>query len=90
VYFDPRPKTRREDLYDRERELEELERSLRVSPLTVISGIRRLGKTSLILVVLSDKPSIIVDLREVPQSRDGIHRRLEFAMNEFFKKHRGI
>jgi AAA+ ATPase superfamily predicted ATPase len=88
MYFDPRPKRKREDLYDRERELEEFVKSVKTSPLTVVTGIRRLGKTSLILVGLSDKPSVIVDLRGVPQSREGLYRRIESAMNEFFKKHR--
>ena len=90
MYFDPKPKRRREDLYDREKELKEFEKSLKISPLTVVTGIRRLGKTSLILVGLSDKPSIIVDLRGVPQSREGLYRRIEFAINEFFKRHKNL
>ena len=90
MYFDPRPKKRREDLYDREKELEEFERSVRTSPLTVVTGIRRLGKTSLILVGLSDKPSVIVDLRGVPQSREGLYRRIELGLNEFFKEHERV
>ena len=90
MYFDPKPKKRKEDLYDREKELEEFEKSLKTSPLTVVTGIRRLGKTSLILVGLSDKPSVVVDLRGVPQSREGLYRRIEFAMNEFFKRHKNL
>ena len=90
MYFDPKPKKRKEDLYDREKELEEFEKSLKTSPLTVVTGIRRLGKTSLILVGLSDKPSVVVDLRGVPQSREGLYRRIEFAMNEFFKRHKNF
>ena len=90
MYFDPRPKKRRKDLYDREKELEEFEKSLKTSPLTVVTGIRRMGKTSLILVGLNQRPNIVVDLRGVPQSREGLYRRIEFAMNEFFKKHREL
>jgi len=90
MLFDPKPKTRREDLYDREKELRELEKSLKISPLTVVTGIRRLGKTSLILVALRDKPSVMVDLRGIPQTREGLFRRIEFAMNEFFNKHKKI
>ncbi|ADC66287.1 ATPase [Ferroglobus placidus DSM 10642] len=90
MYFDPRPKRRREDLYDRDEELEEFVRSVKRSPLTVVTGIRRLGKTSLILVGLSDKPSVMVDLRGVPQSIEGLYRRIESAMNEFFRKHRSV
>ncbi len=90
MYFDPRPKRRREDLYDREKEIDEFKKSLKTAPLTIVTGIRRLGKTSLILVGLSDKPSVVVDLRGVPQSREGLYRRIESAMNEFFKKHKNL
>ncbi len=55
MYFDERPKSRREDLYDRERELEEMLASIESrKPLIVLKGIRRLGKTSLLQVALSE------------------------------------
>ncbi|WP_366940168.1 hypothetical protein [Thermococcus sp.] len=55
LYFDERPKSRREDLYDRERELEEMLASIESrKPLIVLKGIRRLGKTSLLQVALSE------------------------------------
>ena len=66
LYFDERPKSRREDLYDRERELEEMLTSIEhQKPLVVLKGIRRLGKTSLLRVALNEakKPHVIVDLR---------------------------
>jgi AAA+ ATPase superfamily predicted ATPase len=64
LLFDERPKERREDLYDREREVEELKRSIG-RPLILLTGIRRIGKTSLLRVALSelDIPYILIDAR---------------------------
>jgi len=90
MYFDPRPKTCREDLYNRERELREFKLALKVAPLVAVTGIRRMGKTSLILVGLSDKPSVIIDLRGVSQSRMALYKRIEHALNDFFKSNRNI
>lgn len=90
MYFDPKPKRRREDLYDRERELEEFQVSLEEAPMTVVTGIRRLGKTSLILVGLEGRPHIFIDFRGVPQSRRAIYRRIESALNEFFRQNRDV
>ena len=45
--FDLRPKTKREDLFDRERELELLHKGIeRGYPIIAVLGIRRIGKTS--------------------------------------------
>ena len=65
-YFDPRPKVRIEDLYDRESELNELlEAMKRGDPLILILGLRRTGKTSLLYVSLNTigYPHIIIDCR---------------------------
>ena len=67
MYFSLEVKSRREDFYDMESELERLKKELK-DPLTrmiVIKGIRRVGKSSLLRVVLSDVglPYILVDLR---------------------------
>lgn len=60
-------------------------------PLTVVTGIRRMGKTSLILVALRDKANIIVDLRGLTsKSREGLYRRIESAVNEFFSVNKSI
>jgi len=48
-YFDPEPKKCREDFFNAEKEVEEFKRGLNVSKLVVVSGLRRYGKTSLIL-----------------------------------------
>ena len=94
MYFDTRPKRKREDLYDREGELGEFENSLKSgNPLTVITGIRRLGKTSLLLVGLNELelPHVIVDFRGVnPNSRMDVYKRIESAVNTFFRENRRI
>ena len=66
MLFDPRPKSRREELYDREAELRALEEFVnRGSPLIVVFGIRRVGKTSVIKVFLNEAniPYIYFDAR---------------------------
>ena len=66
MYFDLRPKERKEDLYDRERELSLLVKSIQnCEPLVLILGLRRTGKTSLLKVGLNvvDTPKLIVDCR---------------------------
>ncbi|CAD5244879.1 ATPase [Thermococcus camini] len=94
MYFDTRPKRKREDLYDREKELGEFERSLKSkNPLTVITGIRRLGKTSLLLVGLNELslPHVLVDFWGVnPNSRMDVYKRIESAVNAFFRENREI
>jgi len=66
MLFDPRPKSRREELFDRREELEVLHANRDV-PITIITGIRRIGKTSLLNVFLSELevPSIVLDLRDL-------------------------
>ena len=44
MLFDIRPKTGKEELYDFDRELEELIKGVRLNPLTIVIGIRRSGK----------------------------------------------
>jgi len=90
LYFDERPKVRREDLYDREKELKELLDALTSrEPLILIKGIRRLGKTSLLRVALNESefPHIIVDMRGVnPNSRRELYLRFQAALNEYISK----
>jgi len=66
MLFDPRPKTRREDLFNRERELSALHKASG-KPLILVTGIRRIGKTSLINVFLNEvnATTIILDLRSL-------------------------
>ncbi len=94
IYFDVRPKKKRGDLYDREKELKEFEKSLKSgNPLTVITGIRRLGKTSLLMVGLNELgiPYVLVDFRRVnPNSQRDICKRIESSLNGFFRENRGL
>ena len=66
MILDPNPKTRREDLYGRKRELKELFES-EEERLVVIAAPRRMGKTSLLNVFLASTslPGIKVDGREL-------------------------
>ena len=68
MYFDPEPKRRREDFFDMEREVGELERGLRASKLILVSGLRRYGKTSLILTTLNEEgvDYVFLDCRLLP------------------------
>ncbi|WP_457752434.1 AAA family ATPase [Thermococcus sp.] len=54
MLFDPRPKSRREEIFDRENELNSLIRGIEGYPMTILIGIRRVGKSSLLRVVLSE------------------------------------
>lgn len=93
MYFDPRPKEFREDFYDRERELKNFIHNLS-NPLTLILGLRRSGKTSLLLVGLNESklPYIIIDCRNLPvnPSKKDVILAFEKGFNEMIKKHRKI
>jgi len=90
LYFDPRPKVNKEDLYDREEELKRFSESLEYSPMIVVVGPRRTGKTSFLNVALGEAniPFIFMDLRELPYnpSRADIIRRLELGLNKIDRK----
>lgn len=68
--FNTRPKHDKKDLFGREKELENLKRSLLSYPLTLLVGIRRIGKSSLLNVALNDlkesgESSLFFDVREI-------------------------
>ncbi len=69
MLFDERPKTRKEDLYDRDKEVEELKGNVG-RPLIILTGIRRIGKTSILNVALSelDVPKVLIDARSLPKN----------------------
>ncbi len=69
MLFDPRPKCSRNELFDRERELEEFHSLIEGNhPLILLTGIRRIGKTSLLCVFLNEAglPYILLDARSLP------------------------
>lgn len=77
MLFDPAPKTRKEDLYDREAELEALFKSFRRGErLIVIQGVRRIGKSSLLNVALAESglPYIKIDVREIYFTHGSVSR----------------
>ncbi|NJE04057.1 ATP-binding protein [Thermococcus sp. MV11] len=64
MLFDPRPKKRREELFDREEEINELVTTL--EPLTLLLGIRRVGKSSLLRVALNElENGVYIDARKM-------------------------
>nr|KJR72934.1 MAG: ATPase [Thermoproteus sp. AZ2] len=89
MYFDPRPKERREDLYDREEELRRFVESK--SPLVVVTGLRRTGKSSLILVGVKSlgMPYIYIDARAFEEKPYISYADLLKALEEAVNKIRG-
>ncbi|GAB6100941.1 ATP-binding protein [Thermococcus atlanticus] len=67
MLFDPQPKTRREDVFDRDEELERITGSIESYPITLILGIRRVGKSSLLKVALNESTAtgVYVDARKL-------------------------
>lgn len=90
MYFDPRPKTDKADLFDREVELRQFSDVLTYASLIVITGLRRTGKTSFMNVALAESkcPYISLDLRGLSYnpSRAEIVRKLETAFNKIGQK----
>ena len=66
MLFDERPKTSKDDLFDRDWELNEILRNID-RPMMVVTGIRRIGKTSIINVALNETgiPYVIIDCRSL-------------------------
>ena len=70
MYFDEKPKRRKEDLFNREEELNKLLEAIdRDDKLILILGQRRLGKTSLLLVALNtcNYPFMVIDGRRIEE-----------------------
>ncbi|NJE05196.1 ATP-binding protein [Thermococcus sp. M36] len=68
MLFDLQPKTKREDLYDREKELKEFQNAINLGErLVLLLGIRRLGKSSLLNVALAESgmPYAKIDVRSL-------------------------
>ena len=66
--FDLNPTEKVEELYDRKKELGQLEGALkRHERLIVVYGLRRVGKTSLIRAMLNEKefPYLFIDIKEI-------------------------
>lgn len=96
-YFDERPKRSREDLYGREGELSSLLGGIdRGTPLILLLGLRRTGKTSLLLTALSEleHPSLYLDFRvleeKVSASPEDLYRLLKEGMSGAMGKERTL
>ncbi len=88
MLFDIRPKTQLKDLFNREKEIDELRQSLELGePLVIISGVRRVGKTSLLRTCLNEfsYPYVLIDVREIFEEHGYTTRRhLYEQMAQFF------
>ena len=95
MLFDPEPKKKRRDFYNREAELRELLASVEKEKLVVVQGIRRVGKSSLLNIALAESksPHIKLDLREVYfthgcVSKFYLYRVLSQELSKLSKTHR--
>lgn len=97
MYFSDRPKVKRENLYNRDEELSKLVHSLKEgSALTIIKGLRRLGKSSLMFIGLSKSglPHLLIDCRQFEEvaysSRRALVEVLEESVNNFIREQGGL
>ena len=92
MLFDPRPKINRRELYDRELELRMLNEFVRRgSPILVMLGIRRIGKTSILRVFLNEAnlPHIYIDARLFEEHgfrKDLLYKMLSDGLNKLRSK----
>jgi AAA+ ATPase superfamily predicted ATPase len=90
LYFDPRPKTNKEDLFNRKDELKQFQDVISYASVIVVTGLRRTGKTSFVDVALSETkhPQIFLDMRDLPvnPSRAELIRKVEAAFNKVGKE----
>lgn len=95
MYFDPKPKKSLVDLFGRDEEVGHLIKVIKEkNPLIVISGLRRVGKTSLLGAVLNEKFEHIIwiDPRDLGSSsalsKKEILRLFQNGIDMFLKSHR--
>jgi AAA+ ATPase superfamily predicted ATPase len=93
MLFSIKPKERRDELYDFEKELEELMKGIERSPITIVIGMRRTGKTSLLKVALNElgNPYIYLDTRFSvnPTYRDFIYIVKE-SLEDFVRRYKSF
>jgi len=79
--LDPKPKSKEADLFSRGEELKELLSSLRDNPITLITGIRRVGKSSLMRVAIAEteQDSIMIDVRRIYSDSSGSMGRADLS-----------
>jgi AAA+ ATPase superfamily predicted ATPase len=88
MLFDPRPKETRSELFNRAKELTDLEFYVKSgSPLILCLGVRRIGKTSLLKVFLNENnyPHIYINARKLSEyqySILGLYKLFSEALNQ--------
>ncbi len=93
--FDPRPKSSLRDFFNMEDELKAFLKAIKFSPLTLVLGLRRYGKTSLILTGLNVKgvKYVYVDCKSLPAGMIGpgdFAELLVHAISDFSRKYRKL
>jgi AAA+ ATPase superfamily predicted ATPase len=82
LLFDLRPKKSRKELFDRRKELEWLDKKVdEAAPLILVTGLRRVGKTSLLKSFLDKYVGIYLDLRTATRRSD-LNRALKVGILE--------
>lgn len=90
MLFSVRPKEKREELYDFDKELEELKESIKRNPITVLVGTRRTGRTSLLNVALNELGNPYIKLNPhgfVPPSYEIFMKIFMDALEDFMKRY---
>ncbi|WP_231136303.1 hypothetical protein [Acidianus ambivalens] len=64
MLFDVRPKEDRKDLYDRDKEVDEIKESIDRKVWIAVYGMRRVGKTSVVNVAVNDSRYIVIKPNE--------------------------
>ncbi|AWR96195.1 AAA family ATPase [Acidianus sulfidivorans JP7] len=87
IYFDFKPKETKEDLFDREEELKKLFSSMNET-IILLTGIRRIGKTSLLKVFLNESklPYALVDVRAPLTSYRSLYSIFSDLLSQLNKK----
>ncbi len=88
MLFDPEPKRSKKDFYNMEKELGEFIEALERDKLIVVTGLRRYGKTSLILTGLSEAKLdyVFLDCRLLPDKMISVADILGLLKRELEKK----
>ncbi|MGB9729695.1 MAG: AAA family ATPase [Thermoprotei archaeon] len=93
MLFSLTPKSRKDEHFNFEEELEGLIKSLSLNPITIVVGMRRTGKTSLLKVALNEckYPYIYMDPRfsTAPNYRDFAYL-LKNSLQDFLNRHKSI
>ncbi len=93
MLFSLKPKNKREELFDREEELNVLSKVVKTYPMIVVTGLRRVGKSSIVRVFLNENslPNVYIDGRRIYEMSGGnmgsyaLYRALESEFSRLSK-----